>query len=78
MFIPLHDSNDLKHIKLQWVTWSLMIINALVWGITELAGADSDFTTAAVLGLGFIPSVVNGHCRIAAITGPGAGRTRPM
>ena len=59
MFIPLHDSNDLKHIKLQWVTWSLIIINALVWVITELAGADSDFTTAAVLGLGFIPSVVN-------------------
>jgi membrane associated rhomboid family serine protease len=59
MFIPLHDSNDLKHIKLQWVTWSLIALNAIVWGITELAGADSDFTTAAVLGLGFIPSVVN-------------------
>jgi membrane associated rhomboid family serine protease len=59
MFIPLHDSNDLKHIKLQWVTWSLIAINALVWGITELAGANSEFTTAAVLGLGFIPSVVN-------------------
>jgi membrane associated rhomboid family serine protease len=59
MFIPLHDSNDLKHIKLQWVTWSLIALNAIIWGITELAGADSDFTTAAVLGLGFIPSVVN-------------------
>jgi membrane associated rhomboid family serine protease len=59
MFIPLHDSNDLKHIKLQWVTWSLIALNAIVWGITELAGADSDFTTATVLGLGFIPSVVN-------------------
>lgn len=59
MFIPLHDSNDLKHIKLQWVTWSLIALNAIVWGITELAGADSEFTNAAVLGLGFIPSVVN-------------------
>lgn len=59
MFIPLHDTNDLKHIKLQWVTWSLIALNAIVWGITELAGANSEFTTATVLGLGFIPSVVN-------------------
>lgn len=59
MFIPLHDSNDLKHIKLQWVTWSLIAINVLVWVMTGLAGDDSEFTNAAYLGLGFIPSVVN-------------------
>ncbi|SOE16635.1 membrane associated rhomboid family serine protease [Hoeflea halophila] len=59
MFIPLHDTNDLKYIRLQWVTWSLIALNAIVWGITELAGAYSEFTTATVLGLGFIPSVVN-------------------
>jgi len=59
MFIPLHDSNDLKHIKLQWVTWSLIAINAVVFVMTALAGEDSEFTNAAYLGLGFIPSVVN-------------------
>tara|TARA_R110002020_G_scaffold121810_5_gene276832 strand:- start:5440 stop:6219 length:780 start_codon:yes stop_codon:yes gene_type:complete len=59
MFIPLHDANDLKHIKLQWVTWSLIAINVLVWLVTGLAGDDSEFTNAAYLGLGFIPSVVN-------------------
>lgn len=59
MFIPLYDSNNLKHIKLQWVTWSLIVINVLVWGITGLAGDDSEFTNAAFLSLGYIPSVVN-------------------
>lgn len=59
MFIPLHDSNNLKHIRLQWVTLSLIALNTIIWMVTELAGADSEFTTAAVLGFGFIPSVVN-------------------
>ncbi|MEP3439329.1 MAG: rhomboid family intramembrane serine protease [Hoeflea sp.] len=59
MFIPLHDSNDLKHIKLQWVTWSLIAINVLVWVVTGFSGEDSEFTNAAFLGLGFIPSVVH-------------------
>jgi membrane associated rhomboid family serine protease len=59
MFIPLHDSNNLKHIRLQWVTLSLIGINVLVWAFTEIAGTGSDFVTAAVLGFGFIPSVVN-------------------
>lgn len=59
MFIPLHDSNNLKHIRLQWVTWSLIAINFVVWAITETAGYESDLVNAAVLGLGFIPSVVN-------------------
>ncbi|KJS14040.1 MAG: membrane protein [Hoeflea sp. BRH_c9] len=59
MFIPLHDANNLKFIKLQWITWSLIAINVIVWIVTELAGAESEFSTAAVLGLGFIPSVVN-------------------
>ena len=59
MFIPLYDSNNLKHIKLQWVTWSLIAINVAVWCVTGLAGDDSEFTNAAFLGLGFIPSVVH-------------------
>lgn len=66
MFIPLHDSNDLKYIKLQWVTWSLIAINVLVWIVTGLAGAESEFSNAAVLGLGFIPSVVNDFAELPA------------
>ncbi|KGF69949.1 membrane protein [Hoeflea sp. BAL378] len=66
MFIPLHDANDLKHIKLQWVTWSLIAINVIVWLVTGLAGDDSEFTNAAFLGLGFIPSVVNDIAELPA------------
>jgi membrane associated rhomboid family serine protease len=59
MFIPLHDSNNLKHIRLQWVTLTLIGLNVLIWAVTEMAGLQSDFVNATVLGLGFIPSVVN-------------------
>jgi hypothetical protein len=45
MFIPLHDSNNLKHIKLQWVTWSL-IASTRLSGVTELAGAESEFVNS--------------------------------
>ena len=31
MFIPLHDANSLKYIKLQYVTLSLIVINVLVF-----------------------------------------------
>lgn len=66
MFIPLHDANNLKHIKLQWVTWSLIAINVLVWLVTGLAGDESPFTEAAFLGLGFIPSVVHDIAELPA------------
>jgi membrane associated rhomboid family serine protease len=55
MFIPLHDTNNLKHIRLQWVTLTLIGLNVLIWAITEMAGLQSEFVTATVLGLGFIP-----------------------
>ena len=67
MFIPLHDSNSLKHIRRQWVTLILIAVNFAVWGLTAVAGEESDFTTAAVLGLGFIPSVVNNIAELEPI-----------
>jgi membrane associated rhomboid family serine protease len=60
MFIPLHDSNNLKHIKLQWVTLVADRLNALDLGHYRTWQAQRAISsTAAVLGLGFIPSVVN-------------------
>jgi membrane associated rhomboid family serine protease len=56
MFIPLHDANSLKHIKLQYVTLGLIVANVLVFLYTGF-GSD-EVTTAAVYGLGFVPSVV--------------------
>lgn len=56
MFIPLHDANSLKHIKLQYVTLALIATNVLVFAFTVFSS--DDVSTAAVYGLGFVPSVV--------------------
>jgi membrane associated rhomboid family serine protease len=56
VFIPLHDANSLKHIQLQYVTIGLIIANVIVFAVTAL-GTD-DFTNAAVVKLGYIPSTI--------------------
>ena len=65
MFIPLHDRNDLQHIDLQYVTLGLITLNVLVWVVSAVSGENGDFTNAAVLGLGYIPAVVNGLAQLA-------------
>lgn len=57
MFIPLYDSNHLRTIRLQYVTISLIALNVIAYLATTIGG--EEFTNAAVLGLSFIPSVVN-------------------
>lgn len=57
MFIPLYDSNSLRNIRRQYVTIGLILVNVLVFCFTSLS--TEDVQTAAVLGLGFIPSVVH-------------------
>lgn len=56
MFIPLHDANSLKRIKFQYVTFGLIALNVIVFALTTLSGEEVEI--AAVLGLGYIPSVV--------------------
>ncbi len=55
MFIPLHDANGLRHIRLQYVTIGLILLNGLVFLLTGL-GSD-DHVIAATYGLGFVPAV---------------------
>jgi membrane associated rhomboid family serine protease len=57
MFIPLHDAISLHYIKLQYVTIGLIAVNVICYFLTALGG--EEFSNAAVLGLGFIPSVVH-------------------
>lgn len=59
MFIPLHDANSLKNIKLQYVTIGLIALNVIMFLVVNL-GSDT-FTGAAVYGLGYIPSVAFDH-----------------
>jgi len=58
MFIPLHDANNLKHIRAQYVTLALIGANVAVYllvNLNLLAGAYE----AAVVSFGYIPAVVN-------------------
>lgn len=57
MFIPLHDANSLKYIKVQYVTIGLIAVNVAAWLVTGLAST-REFSDAAVVGLGYIPAVV--------------------
>ncbi len=56
MFIPLHDANHLRHIKLQYVTIGLIAANVIVYFAT--LGGSEEFAQAAVIGFGYIPSTV--------------------
>ncbi|MBX3584359.1 MAG: rhomboid family intramembrane serine protease [Rhizobiaceae bacterium] len=56
MFIPLHDANSLKRIRLQYVTIGLIVSNVLVYFLTAFGSEEAQIAT--VYGLGYIPSVV--------------------
>ncbi|MBX3578650.1 MAG: rhomboid family intramembrane serine protease [Rhizobiaceae bacterium] len=56
MFIPLHDANSLKHIKLQYVTIGLIAANVIVFMLANLRG--DEVITRAAIGLGYIPSTI--------------------
>lgn len=55
MFIPLHDANSLRHIRLQYVTIGLIAANVLVYLVT--ANSSDAASLAMAYGFGFIPSV---------------------
>lgn len=60
MFIPLHDANTLKHVRLQYVTLGIILANVLAW----LALSNTMYLPEANVNqfyyaFGFIPAVVN-------------------
>jgi membrane associated rhomboid family serine protease len=65
MFIPLHDANNLKHIRLQYVTLALIGINVLVFLAVNLDLVSGAFE-AAVFSFGYIPAVVNDFVELPA------------
>lgn len=59
MFVPLHDANHLRYIKVQYVTIGLIALNVLAWLFTTLA--PSDQAERAAMALGFIPALIFDH-----------------
>ncbi|ECI7719562.1 rhomboid family intramembrane serine protease, partial [Salmonella enterica subsp. enterica] len=55
MFIPLHDANSLRYIKMQYVTFGLIAANVIVYLLTSLQSEQA--AVATVYGLGYVPSV---------------------
>lgn len=55
MFIPLHDANGLRYIKLQYVTIGLIAANIIIYVVTAMQSEPANIAT--VLGLGYIPAV---------------------
>lgn len=58
MFIPLHDANVLKHIKLQYVTLTLIALNVLAYLFVNVL-TDTATMQATFVSFGYIPAVVN-------------------
>jgi membrane associated rhomboid family serine protease len=58
MFVPIHDANTFRYIKRSYVNLTIIALNILIF-LGMLAGGSEDFVNASVLGLGYIPSVVN-------------------
>jgi rhomboid family protein len=62
MFIPLHDANSLRHIRLQYVTLFIIAANCIVWLIQAgLELSDPQAARAALFSYGFVPAVANGY-----------------
>ncbi|MGY6708050.1 MAG: rhomboid family intramembrane serine protease [Rhizobiaceae bacterium] len=59
MFIPIHDANALKHIKVQYVTIGLIVANVVIFFLSVM-GSEAEIQ-ATVLGYGFIPAVAFDH-----------------
>ncbi len=60
MFIPLHDANNLEHVKRQYVTLALIAINILIFLITATPQiSDVQEANAIFFSYGFVPAVVN-------------------
>lgn len=57
MFVPLHDANQLRHIKAQFVTIALIAANVLVYLGVNLNS--EELATAAVYGFGYVPAVIH-------------------
>jgi membrane associated rhomboid family serine protease len=58
VFIPLHDANSLKHVRLQFVTIGLIIANVITFFLTSDLSGES--ISVAQLAFGFIPVEFSG------------------
>lgn len=67
MFIPLHDSNKLGHVELQYVTLALIALNAVIFFITASPQVtDVQTANSIYFSFGFVPAVINDVANLPA------------
>ncbi|WP_349358651.1 rhomboid family intramembrane serine protease [Stappia sp.] len=57
MFIPLHDHNPLAHVRRQYVTWGLILLNVAVFVVVQGGGLSAPALQASSLSFGLVPAV---------------------
>lgn len=60
MFIPLHDTNALQRVKLQYVTLTIIALNILIWFWSGIIVQDDSMVRKAYYAYGFVPAVALG------------------
>ena len=59
-FIPLYDTNPLRHIRCPWVAWALIAANVFVYFFVEWGGFSGEPTNASAISFGLFPAFLNG------------------
>ena len=59
-FIPLYDSNPLRHIRRPWVAWGMIAANVFVFFVLQGAVFSGESREASVFAFGLIPSAFTG------------------
>ena len=68
MFLPLHDANALKHVKIQYVTLLLIAANIIIWVVWSTPSLSSvEAVRATYISFGYIPAVINGYESLPAV-----------
>ncbi|MFP5077369.1 rhomboid family intramembrane serine protease [Rhizobium sp. YIM 134829] len=65
MFIPLHDANTLKHIRLQYVTIAIILVNITVFVLTGPPVVSEMQANMDLLRFGYVPALIFGDATLA-------------
>jgi membrane associated rhomboid family serine protease len=66
MFVPLYDVNPLRHIRVPFVTWTIIALNLIIYGI-GFTGWVYGGQQGIEVSFGVIPSVIEGTRRLPKI-----------
>ncbi len=67
MFIPIHDGQPVRHIRLPYVTWGMIALCGVLYGVTGTAwGLGAQTSDRVIYALGVVPASLTGHAVLSA------------